>query len=735
MTDASNWADANMRYVMASVAWVHAVLESLANRHKSAPLAMSAPEPEQEQRPAWRELMRKPQVPPTTIALPALRQNPVSDPRAGDLASQASAIAAQMTPAPALVVLGQRLGLTQFEQNVLLLCVAMELDVAIAGLCAQAQDDPNRPYPTFALAFSMFQNSAWTALSPERPLRYWRLTEISQPGALPLSVSPLRADERIVNCLQGVNYLDDRLAHLMSVLDTTEKGDSAPPSHRATADHIVSELKRVSADQQLPLVQLLGTDGASKRAITAMVAHALGLEVYRAYSNVLPTHAAELDTLIRLWERESLLLPNALYLEASALEDDGPRSDQHAALNGFLSRAGGLIFLDTREAWPGLLKPTLIVDVFKPTASEQQAAWATNLGERQGTIPAQLAGQFNLGIDAIQKIAGRVAGLNIADDADLRDRLWSESLAYTRPRFDKAAQRIDAKSTWTDLVLPDAEVAVLHAIADQVWQRGTVYQDWGFEQKISRGLGITALFSGDSGTGKTMAAEVLANELRLNLYRIDLSVVVSKYIGQTEANLRRLFDAAEDGGAVLFFDEADALFGKRSEVKDSHDRYANIEINYLLQRMESYRGLAILATNMKSALDPAFLRRLRFVVNMPFPGVPERKAIWQKVFPPQTPTLGLDFDRLARLNVTGGHIHTIALNAAFVAAHQGAPITMPIVLQTARLEFRKLERPINDADFRWAGDLKVARLKAEPPKVDQPKTEPAKLEQPKESVA
>ena len=186
----------------------------------------------------------------------------------------------------------------------------------------------------------------------------------------------------------------------------------------------------------------------------------------------------------------------------------------------------------------------------------------------------------------------------------------------------------------------------------------------------------------------------------MNLYRIDLSAVVSKYIGETEKNLRRLFDAAEDGGAILLFDEADALFGKRSEVKDSHDRYANIEINYLLQRMEAYRGLAILATNMKSALDPAFMRRLRFIVNFPFPGVAERKLIWQKVFPPQTPTDALDYDRLARLNVTGGNIHSIALNAAFMAAQANAAVNMPIVLAAARTEMRKLEKPINEADFR-----------------------------------
>jgi SpoVK/Ycf46/Vps4 family AAA+-type ATPase len=254
---------------------------------------------------------------------------------------------------------------------------------------------------------------------------------------------------------------------------------------------------------------------------------------------------------------------------------------------------------------------------------------------------------------------------------------------------------------WDDIVLPAAETALLRSIADQVGHRSKVYRDWGFAERMNRGLGISVLFAGASGTGKTMAAEILAAHLRLDLFRIDLSTVVSKYIGETEANLRRLFDAAEDGGTILFFDEADALFGKRTEVKESHDRYANIEIDYLLQRMESFGGLAILATNMKSALDQAFLRRLRFVLDFPFPGVPERRAIWQRAFPASTPTAGLDFDRLARLNITGGHVAVIALNAAFQAAQAGTSVTMPIVLNAARIEFRKLGRPINEMDFRW----------------------------------
>jgi len=193
---------------------------------------------------------------------------------------------------------------------------------------------------------------------------------------------------------------------------------------------------------------------------------------------------------------------------------------------------------------------------------------------------------------------------------------------------------------------------------------------------------------------------VLANTLRLDLYRIDLSSVISKYIGETEKNLRRVFDAAEDGGAILFFDEADALFGKRSEVKDSHDRYANIEINYLLQRLETYPGLAILATNMKDALDSAFVRRLRFIIQFPVPGPAERLQIWKRAFPDETPKGDLDFERVAKISMTGGSIHNIALNAAFIAAARQPPVvTMEVLLEAARTEMRKLEKPVNENDF------------------------------------
>ncbi len=255
-----------------------------------------------------------------------------------------------------------------------------------------------------------------------------------------------------------------------------------------------------------------------------------------------------------------------------------------------------------------------------------------------------------------------------ADSANSFRFLWDACRTQARPRLDELAQRIEATAAWEELVLPENELGVLREIAAHVRQRSKVYEQWGFAAKGARGLGISALFAGASGTGKTLAAEVLGSALNLDVYRIDLSAVVSKYIGETEKNLRRVFDAAEGGGVVLLFDEADALFGKRTEVKDSHDRHANIEVSYLLQRMEAYRGLAILTTNLKTSLDQAFLRRIRFVVQFPFPDAERRTEIWRRVFPKQTPSENLDFEQLAKLNVAGGNIRNIAMRAAFLAA-------------------------------------------------------------------
>jgi hypothetical protein len=636
------------------------------------------------------------------LRLRMLRRVGPTAPDEAEVARAALAVADAETvePAPALVLLARRFGLSRFEQDVLLLCAAVELDPSVAGLLAQAQEDPNRPYPTFALALTLFDEPSWDVLSPERPLRYWRLLEIHQPGSQPLTASALVADERVVHYLKGLNYLDDRLKPLLLPLEAPDR-PLLPPSQAVVVEKLGRYLNDGAPNQRQALVHLLGPDASSKQLVAQVVAAGLGLRLYRLSVELLPGPGADLETWARLWQRESVLLPVALYLDAHEVERAVPGDGFASPLQRFLSRSRGIFFLATRDPLPGLGLSPLAVDIAKPTADEQQQAWAAALGPAAADSPPLLAGQFNLDSATILQVARAALTETPDGERSLGERLWDACLIRARPRLESLAQRIAPKAAWDDLVLPAPEMNLLRQIVGQVRQRSTVYDDWGFRRRMNRGLGLSVLFAGESGTGKTMAAEVLANHLRLDLYRIDLSTVVSKYIGETEKNLRRLFDAAEDGGAILFFDEADALFGKRSEVKDSHDRYANIEINYLLQRMEAYCGVAILATNLKSALDPAFLRRLRFLVNFPFPGLGERRAIWEKVFPSATPCESLDWDRLARFNLTGGSIHNIALNAAFLAAQAGTAVSMPLALEATRTELRKLERPVNEADFRW----------------------------------
>jgi len=606
-------------------------------------------------------------------------------------------------PLPALAIIKRRFGLSVFEQDVLMLCTAMELDTTIPGLCARAQDDAGKPFPTFALAMSLFNDPTWDAISGQRPLRYWRLIEINRLMNQPLITSPLRGDERIINFIKGLNYIDERIAKVSAPFNTV--GEIAlPPSQLELAKKITDHIQMLPNRQYATAIQLVGADALSKQLIAQKVAASMDINLVNLPVELLPSQPSDLEEFARLWQRETSLLPIAAYIDTQQADlliktEHG----SHAAgfsLQRLLSLSRGIFFLGTREIRSDIHATSFIVDVKKPTPVEQQQEWTSLLAERTNGSPSLLSGQFNLNITTIRDIVNKV-GFEGKQPQEVHLELWKGCLAQTSPELDVLVQKLDLKSTWDDIVLPENSLKLLKQIANQVKFRSQVYDTWGFRKKMNRGLGINALFVGESGTGKTMAAEVIANELHLHLYRIDLSGVVSKYIGETEKNLRRVFDAAEDGGAILFFDEADALFGKRSEVKDSHDRYANIEINYLLQRMETYNGLAILATNKKSALDEAFTRRLRFIVQFPFPGIKERRVIAQKIFPAGVPTSGLDYDRLAALNLTGGSFHNIAINAAFNAAEKGSPVTMPFVLSAAKAEFQKIERPIKEADFLW----------------------------------
>lgn len=651
--DATTWLETNQRCLTAEVGRLRSLLEWHAARLQNEPSSTGGPNP------------------------------PANMP-------------SEITGASTLETLCEQFGLSAFERSVLLLCAAVELDSSFPALCASVQKDPRKAYPTFSLALAVLPDAHWSALSPAGPLRYWRMIELTNSESL--TAGPLRIDERILHYLTGVQYTDERLSGFVKPL--APPGDMVP-SHQelvrqalAAWDHGVKEL-------QMPVLQFYGPDSTSQRTVAAGLCANAGLNLQVMPALVVPLDPRETEALMRLWERESFLTHSALLLDCADL--DSSDHARTAAVDRFVEGTRSAIILTGRERRAIADRPSASWEVHKPTPQEQRSLWRQRLGlHRVNGQLESLVAHFGLNASALDSVCNETLRRTAADNAesDFSSVLWDACRAQARPRLDELAQHISTAAVWDDLVLPETQKRLLSEIAAHVKQRLKVYETWGFGHRSSRGLGISALLVGPSGTGKTMAAEVLANALRLDLYRIDLSQVVSKYIGETEKNLRRVFDAAEDSGAILLFDEADALFGKRSEVKDSHDRYANIEISYLLQRMEAYRGLAVLTTNMKDAIDTAFLRRIRFVVQFPFPNLEQRLEIWRHIFPGDTPTEGLDMEKLSRLNVAGGNIRNIALHAAFLAADANEPVRMKHLLRAARVEYSKLEKSLTDTEIR-----------------------------------
>ena len=660
----NNWYEANQKYLMAAVGVVREYL----NSYKSSMSKQSTKE--------------------------STSQIEISN------AKKVLKQAAENMPTPAaLDVITEMFNLSTFEQNVLLMSAGIELDSNFAKIFASIKDDLRNPYPSFSIALSILPDAHWSALSPNAPLRYWRLIEIGNDNLL--TNSSLRIDERVLNYLAGVSHIDERLSGYVEPLFL--EGDLVP-SHQKLVEQIISIWSRPNNYSYSPVIYLWGDDAADKRVIASAACAQLNLNLYTMPAYVVPGISKDLTELIRLWERESSFDRGVLLLDCGEFDTtDAARTN---ILTHFCERMRSTIIISSSKKMLQIYRPIISIEVNKPTAEEQYDVWNISLNklpDKSNGHIENLISQFNLSAATIKSVSsdilqqleiGNIKKQETSDD--FGDELWKACCVYTRPEIDQLAQRIEPIATWDDIVLPVMQKQVLKEIAIQVKQRKKVYREWGFEKKSSRGLGITVLFTGESGTGKTMASEVLANELQLDLYKIDLSQVVNKYIGETEKNLKKIFDAAEEGGAILLFDEADALFGKRSEVKDSHDRYANIEVSYLLQRMEAYRGLAILTTNMKSALDKAFIRRIRFIVQFPFPDTGQRAEIWRHMFPANTPTKDLDFDKLSRLNVVGGNIRNIALNAAFLAAEKNQPVCMADISQSTRTEYLKLEKPMSN---------------------------------------
>jgi hypothetical protein len=602
--------------------------------------------------------------------------------------------AAEAGEQAAIDIVVRAFALDPFEARALLLAIGVELDQRIAELCGRAQGDPRRRQATIGLALSALPGAHVDAFSPNGALRRWSLIELSAGEGF--GDRGIRVDERLLHYVIGNSHLDLRLEGLIR---RCAEGGALTESQQGRARLAVSLLERASERGQRPILQLMGAGRFERVAVARATARALDLDLHSLRAADIPTDGRRQAELVRIWAKEAVLGRSGLLIDAEA----GQSPTERSALQHFLDLVGGLVLLSGGDppelGGRGLLR----LDVALPTAAEQRTLWTAALPTGLPDEEVEgLVAQFSLGPAAIADVAAQVRAEAPPAHA-LADRVWEAVRQRSRPALGALAERIEPRATWEGLVLPPAQKDVLRDIIAHVRQRQRVYEAWGFAGQSGRGLGISALFSGPSGTGKTMAAEVVARELRLDLVHVDLSSVVSKYIGETEKNLSRIFEAAEQGGAILLFDEADALFGQRSEVKDSHDRYANIEVSYLLQRMEAYRGLAVLTTNLEGNLDAAFMRRIRFILRFPYPEPEQRAEIWRRAFPAETPTRGLDNERLGRLDIPGGNIRNVALHAAFLAAEERSPVTMRHIAESARAELRKIGRTAPERELRsWA---------------------------------
>lgn len=581
-------------------------------------------------------------------------------------------------------------GLSAFERDVLLLCAGAALETRFLQMCSRANGDERANWPTFAMAMTGLEGAHWSALSRLHPLRYWRLVE---EGPSPsLLQAPLKLDERILQYLLGVPSLDGVLEWIVHPLARAEF-----ESQGQDAQRIAMHWQREAPRAAQPVV-LQGSDFAAAKRIFQEASRQVDLVPFVLRATDIPTVAAEREIAARHWTREAALTGAALLLETSSADN----SDTVAAT---LAWARSIEVPLAIYAEPGSALErieSLPIRMSQLGREGRKQFWMESLG----TPAASLNGQLDSLVDAFRFDEGtiRLAALDVVsrqsleDPGTLAETLLQSCRDHARRPLEGLAQRIDPRAHWDDLILPDIQKEILRELMIHVRHRRRVHQDWGFSSRYGRGMGLAALFAGPSGTGKTMAAEIVAGELGLDLYQIDLAAIVSKYIGETEKNLKRIFDAAEQSGAVLLFDEADALFGKRSEVKDSHDRYANLEVSYLLQRMEAYGGVAILTTNMQRAIDPAFLRRIRFIVQFPFPDESSRRQMWSRVFPSATPTEGLQPEKLAQLHVSGAVIRNIAVHAAYLAAEDDLPVRMSHIAAGVRTEYTKMDKVLTPSE-------------------------------------
>ena len=624
---------------------------------------------------------------------------------ADDTGADAERLAADIDAAVAatgeplrLVALGRMFGLASFDVDVVVACLAVEVDGSYGRHYAFLHDDAERGLPSVGLLLDLLCGPDLTArlagrrrLAADAPLRRHglvRLVEADPPGSL-LSAG-VALERRVAGFLLEEDAPDPALAPVCRVdLPMDDLADLVLPEPLATA--LAGLAARPAADL---VVHLQGAPGAGRGAVAAALCAEWGAALLTVDgAQVAATPQDALPDLLRALDREARLdgaVPCWAAFDELLVPEQ--RLRLRAVLDA-LAQHPGPVIVCTRGPWapdePREGLGMVQVEIPPPGYADRVRLWTGALGAGSEATAAVAAARYRIGagrVYAVAAAARAVAGAPTADDVGAAGR------EHTRQELDTLAHRVEAHHTWTDVVLPADRTAQLREIAEQVRHRAVVHEQWGFPATASGGHGVTLLFAGPPGTGKTMAAGVLARDLGLDLFVVDLATTVSKYIGETERNLARIFDAAAGGTAVLFFDEADALFGKRTQVRDAHDRYANLQTSYLLQRLESHDGVVVLATNLRKNMDEAFTRRLAATVEFPLPDATDRLRLWQGAWPAGVPRdPALDLDLLAReVGLAGGNIHSIALAAAFRAAADGGVVTMAHVLAAAGREYRKL---------------------------------------------
>lgn len=623
----------------------------------------------------------------------------------------------------ALPHLARLFGLTPAEEMVILVCLAPEAELPYERLYAYLQNDLTKKRPTIDLVLRILSPVQanrillQSVFSPLAPLYRHHLIEFpasGDEGAFPART--LKLDARIAGYLLEIDGMSPDMAACLSSAVSPQALVLSPEEEMVASRVITTAARHLATGrpERNLMVHVYGPAGVGKKSFAAMVCKKLNVSLLVVDLHEVIRRGRGAEEFVRMIMRECLLQPAAVHLDhfdAAAGDGEQARSIRSALLQA-IEEFSWLTFISAENEWKpgGQLRRQLFLPVSLPLppVDTRVRLWESLAAEygagmedlslvEAATTFKFTAGQIRRALQAAHDAALVRNGKGVVTDEDLIRGCRAQSTH----RLGALARKLEPRATWPDLILPENALRQLHEICSQVKHRRKVYSTWGFAKKLSLGKGLCVLFSGPSGTGKTLAVEVLANELRLEAYKIDLSTVVSKYIGETEKNLSKVFEEAEASNAILFFDEADALFGRRSEVKDAHDRYANIEINYLLQRMEEFDGLVVLASNLQKNIDDAFFRRMHFAVEFPFPEAAYRYRIWQQHVPPEAPLDGdIDFNFLAnRCALTGGNIRNIMVNAAFLAAENSGTIHMEHVIYAIRREYEKIGRMCTEAEF------------------------------------